>query len=244
MEPFIKRKRYRKSVPKDGTVVVTAPQASLALARKVNRLSKIVKGIQPELKFLSLTGSAANVTDTTGLAVPLVFLTAGTDYNNRISDRVRVKRVQFTVRISTAAASLGATPTSEEFTRFYLIQDLQQVSDTSPTVNDVLFSGSTPQFPVLNMSTAQGRYKMLWHSPLMVHSRLATSSVAGAVTTPLSPTQSPVVSCDRSMDLLVTFNGTANTDIQKNGLYLLVSTNLAADTLDIDYNWRVSYLDD
>lgn len=154
MQPFIKRKRYRKSEPKDGTVVVTAPQASLALARKVNRLSKIVKGIQPELKFLSLTGSAANVTDTTGLAVPLVFLTAGTDYNNRISDRVRVKRVQFTVRMSTAAVSLGATPTSEEFTRFYLIQDCQQVSDTSPTVNDVLFSGSTPQFPVLNLSTA------------------------------------------------------------------------------------------
>lgn len=237
-------KRRRVSTPKDGTVVVSSSQASLALAKKVSKLSKLVKGIQPELKFFTGSGTFANVTDTAGAAASVCLIPAGVDQSERISDRIRVKRFQLQVRISSGSGSVGATPTAEEFSRFYLVQDTQQVSDTVVTPTDVIQNISNPSFPILNVSNALGRYKMLWFSPLFVHARIASASVAGAVAFPNTVTQTPVALFDKQMDLIITYNGTAATDIQKNGLFLVISTNLAADTLDADFNYRISYLDD
>jgi len=237
-------KRRRVSTPKDGTVVVSSKQASMALAKKVSKLSKLVRGIQPELKFFTGSGTFSQVTDTAGAAASVVLIAAGTDQGERISDRIRIKRFQLEVRLATGVSSLGATPTSEEFSRFILVQDTQQVSDTVVTPTDVLQNVANPAFPVLNVSNAVGRYKMLWVSPLFCHARIASASVAGAVAFPNTVTQTPVAIFDKRMDLVITYNGTASTDIQKNGMYLVISTNLAADTLDADFNYRISYLDD
>lgn len=247
MEPFIGSrgfKRRRTVTPKDGTVAVTAKQASLALSKKVNKLAKLVKGIQPELKFFTSSGVFANVSDTAGAAALLLPIAAGVNQSDRISDRIRVKRVQLQVRLSTGAGSIGTAPTAEEFTRFYLVQDTQQQSDTVVVPTDVLQTVSAPVFPILNVSNAQARYKMLWYSPLLSHARCASVSTGTVGSVPMSPTQSPVCHVDRKMDLIVTYNDVNSTDIQKNGIYLVVSTNYAADTLDCDYNYRISYLDD
>lgn len=244
MQPFIKRKRFRKSTPKDGTTPVTSNQAQLALARKVQKLQKAVRGIQPEVKYFESSGVFANVVDTTGGINGILTVAAGTDISDRISDKIRIKALRVQVRVSTGVGSIGATPTSEEFTRFILVQDTQQVADSVPAANLVVSNTALPQFPTPSLNS-NGRFKWLWVSPLFVHSRIAQSSVAAALTVPTAPTQSPVAwYTNTKMDLPVTYNGTAGTDIQKNGLYLVCLTNLAADTLDCDANIRIDYIDD
>lgn len=237
-------KRQRVSTPKDGTTPVSSSQAQVNLAKKVAKLQKVVRGITPEVKFFELTSTFPNISDTAGGVVHQSQIAAGTDITNRIADKVRIKAIRLQVRISTATASIGTTPTHEEFSRFILVQDLQQVSDTTPAASAIVQAPSLPQFPTPALDS-NGRFRWLWVSPLFQHARIATSSAVAALTTPLTPSQSPVAFYTKvKCDIPLIFNGTAATDIQKNGLYLVLLTNLAADTLDGDSNVRLDFIDD
>lgn len=242
------RKRTRFSfknlAPKDGTTPVSAAQAQVTLAKKVAKLQKVVRGIAPEVKFASVNTIFTNVADTVGSTSPLLQIAAGTDVTDRISDKIRIKAIRLQVRVDTSTGSLGTTPNNGEFTRFLLVQDLQQVSDTTPSAGVIVRSTSTPQFPEPAFDS-NGRFKWLWVSPLFCHSRICDSKVVAALTTPVVPTQSPVAYYSKlRCDIPVTYNGTSSGDIQKNGLFLVCITNLAADTLDADSNVRFDFIDD
>lgn len=245
---FVGRKRARFSfknlAPKDGTVPVSAAKAQVSLAKKVAKLQKVVRGIAPEVKFFSANSIFSNVSDTVGSVAGQLTIAAGTDLFDRISDRIRIKAIRLQTRVDTSTASLGTNPTNGEFTRFLLVQDTQQVSDTVPSAGVIVRSTSTPQFPEPSLDN-NGRFKWLWVSPLIHHSRIADSKAVAALTTPMTPSQSPCSYFTKTRcDIPVIFNGTASTDIQKNGLYVVCLTNLAADTLDADANIRVDFIDD
>lgn len=237
-------KRARTPIPQDGTVAVSSRQAEVALAKKVARLTKLVKGITPEVKYLDTNLTFINVGSASGALGNIMALAQGADFNQRIGDKVRVKGIQFFVRISTAAGSIGASPTSEEFTRFMLVRDTQTVADTLPSPALVVNDPARPAYPVLNTANALGRFIIMWTSPLFVHSRCAQSSVAGGVTTPLSPSQTPTIFKSMKCDIPVTYNGTLSTDFQKNSMYMVCFTSLAAGTLDADCQVRIAYIDD
>lgn len=245
---FVGRKRARFSfknlAPKDGTTPVTSSQAQVNLAKKVAKLQKVVRGIAPEVKYFSANSIFSNVADTVGSVAGQLTIAAGTDLFDRISDRIRIKAIRLQVRVDVSTASLGTNPTNGEFTRFLLVQDLQQVSDTIPAAGVIVRSTSTPQFPEPSLDN-NGRFKWLWVSPLFSHARICDSKAIAALTTPLTPSQSPVAYYTKARcDIPVIFNGTASTDIQKNGIYLVCITNLAADTLDADANIRFDFIDD
>lgn len=242
----VARKRIRSTGKGSGTgstVAVSASKAQENLSKKVARLSKIVRGIQPERKIIISNVTFSNVADTVGGINDIVALTAGTDISNRIADKVRIKSIRLTARVSTVSSSLGALPTDDEFTRFIVVQDTQTVADTIPAVSTIVQSTSTPQapFPALD---ATGRFKWLAVSPLIQHARVAGSATPAATLVSLVPTQSPVWQWSWKGDLMQGYNGTAGTDIQKNALFLVCITNLAADTLDADANIRVEFIDD
>lgn len=109
--------------------------------------------------------------------------------------------------------------------RLIVFQDSQQVGDTYPTTTQLLENATT--YSHLNSDTV-GRFKIL-HNKVY---NLNTGANAGIVYQINLPMQSHV-----------RYNGTAGTDIQKGGLYLLWMSNETVNYPTIDYEARVSYHD-
>lgn len=109
--------------------------------------------------------------------------------------------------------------------RVMLIKDTQQVGDQSPAAPDILES-LNPLSP-LNTSTV-GRFKVMknWF-----------------FTTDDTKTQTRVLNLYKNFRFHTKFNGTANTDIQKNGLYLFMITDQPTNVPRVDYTWKVGYHD-
>jgi len=242
--PMSKRRRTTKSASAQTALVpVSARKAEQNQASTIRRLVKLTRGIAPEVKLLDYTYAVADCSDATGSTASVLPIAQGTAIDNRIGHKIRVKRLIGECRIDTSINSLGTTPSAGEFTRFFLVLDKQVVADTAASAATVFTSPFHPEFPTL-LAVNQGRFKILWQSPLIVHARIAQSSLQGAITTPLTPSQNSVHAYNLKLDLPVTYNGTAAGDFNKNCIFQICMTSLAADTLDFDSRLRVEFIDD
>ena len=109
--------------------------------------------------------------------------------------------------------------------RVILLWDTQQTADTSPAVTDVLESAS----PYSPLATANvGRFKVIknWF-----------------FTTDDTKAQTKLIECYKQFRVHTRYNGTANTDIQKMGLYLLTLSDQATNVPTFRYSWKVGYHD-
>ena len=118
----------------------------------------------------------------------------------------------------------AATPTNT-MVRIAVIMDIQQVGDTAPTWSNIYESTSVNAH--LNSDTV-GRYKILFNRLY----RMDTSKI-----------NTPVF-INIAMRHHVRYNGTASTDIQKGGLWLLVSSDqTSTSSPTFVYDSRLSYHD-
>lgn len=109
--------------------------------------------------------------------------------------------------------------------RVMLVLDKQQVSDTSPTITNILETFS----PLAPLATASvGRFKIMknWF-----------------FTTDDTKSQTRILELYKQFRFHTKYNGTTNTDIQKNGLYLVVLTDQGVNTPTLDFTWKVGYHD-
>ena len=109
-----------------------------------------------------------------------------------------------------------------------LVQDTQQLTDTSPSVADIFASATSPT-SLLNNQTL-GRFKILkrWNYTLL----------------PVSAGQNvKQVEFYKTLYFHTRYNGSATTDIQKNGLYLVIITSENANYPIVNMNVRVGYHD-
>lgn len=223
--------RYSSSTK--SVVPVSSRQAEANLAKRVMRLSKLVALRKPELKHFDTSLSAINISDTAGASQNLVAIGNGTDDLGRIGDSIRITRIQGHVRISTASGSLGSLPSAEEMIRMNVVQDTQQVSDTIPGPISV-FASVGPATQLTNESFNHNRFRVLAASPLFIGARLVAEGTPAAITYFTSPTQSSVWEFDLKCNIVCSYNGTAATDIERNGIYLMWRSSVAADTVDSD----------
>lgn len=238
------RPAVRKYVRKAGPVVkrLSAKQVELQLAAKVQRLEKSMRARKPEEKFVDVSLSLINVSDTVGAVQQLTVIAAGTDFNQRVGDTVRIHRICGHFRVATGTGSLGAVPLGEEFISASIVVDGQQVGDTDPTAAAV-FAATFPPTVLLNEAISHKRFRILDTSPLFEAARIATSTAPTGSTLGICPTQSPVWYFDIPVDIRSSFNGTASSDIEKNGIYIVARSSLTADTVDCDGRARVYYTD-
>lgn len=108
--------------------------------------------------------------------------------------------------------------------RVVLVRDNQQISDTSPSYTDVFDASST--FGRVNPNTA-GRFSILYDKMIVLSSQRDFSQQV----------------IYRKMLKHIKYNGTADTDIQKGGLYLMYLTNEATNVPSLTYTSRVYYHD-
>lgn len=112
-----------------------------------------------------------------------------------------------------------------------LVQDTQQISDTTPAVLDI-FNSTDPE-AMLNTSNTNftaGRFKILWRKNFNL--------------TPASASR-PTIFLDKYFKLYshVKFNGTGVNDIQKNGYYIVMLTSETANFPTISITSRLGYHD-
>jgi len=111
--------------------------------------------------------------------------------------------------------------------RLMVVQDSQQIGDTSPGVTNVLESATT--YGHMNSDTV-GRFKVLYNKVFNLNTG-ANVSIPFTINLP--------------MRHHIRYNGTAATDIQRGGLYFMYMSNesVSTDQPYMDYECRLSYHD-
>jgi len=227
------RKRARPSSKlstKSSLVTVSKKQVDQNQSRVIQRLVKLTRGIAPERKFFDTSLSFINVADTAGAIVQITSIAQGDTVGTRTGNKIRIKALYVQVRVSTQSLAGLA----EEYVRFMVVQDMQQVSDTAPTVANIVNNTALPQ-NALPLVASQGRYRILHTFKLFDGQMLLASNATQ------SSTQTWV---KYGLDIPVTYNDTASSDIQKNGIYVICYTNEPTDVIDCDGLARVTFVDD
>lgn len=199
----------------------TASKA-LALAKSAVSTAAMLKGIiNSEKKKVDIDVSAATL-DRAGTVWHLTQISQGDTLSQRNGNSILLKHVSIRCYLNAATSSVG------DLCRLYVIQDTQQVSDATPTFADIFYTVNGNM--LLNTNTV-GRYRILAQKD--VH--LSTAGQA-------------LKSCDLDipMDDHVRYNGTAATDVQKGGIYLVAMSTVTTGAVNkpgITWLSRCTYYD-
>lgn len=199
------------------------PSTRGSLYAQVKSLQRAVKAVLPELKQVNVTTNQTNIT-ASGTIQHLSVVQAGTGDGQRIGEDIRVKKISIKGLLGSVAAA-SAVPTAY---RFVLFVDKQQVADTTPTISD-LFTSTDPTQAFPNTQSGE-RFRYLYVSPVITNN-MVIYGVWGSL------------DYTWSGDLKVSYNGTATSDIQKNGIYLLIQTNDPANVVDFSGAAEVYFTD-
>lgn len=179
-----RRRTTSKALGSSSVVPVSAARAESNLAKKVVRIEKLVRGLKPEVKYFDLNAAFVNVVGASGASTSLVPIAQGSDNVNRIGDKIRVVSIQCFLRVATNAASLGGTPTDEQFCRWVIVQDKQTVSDSVATPSSIVASPLLPHVALSNFvgsGEQPDRFNYLYWSPLISAARITDGSLAGVL---------------------------------------------------------------
>lgn len=192
---------------------------AMQLAHKAYKGVWYLKGLVNSEMF-HIINSASPTVSNTGSISSLTNIGQGDVISNRTGNSVLVRNLLIRLSLEQHAS---ATFT---FYRVMLVVDTQQIGDTSPTIADILESSST----LSSLNTNEpGRFVVLknWF--------LSTDTGRGL-------TQYLEWYSDNLM-LHVKYNGTASSDIQRNGIYLVLLSDQATNTPTCFYNVKIGYHD-
>nr|UOF80963.1 capsid protein [Cressdnaviricota sp.] len=192
--------------------------STLQLAKKAAKGVYYLKGlVNSEMLHNQSTGSTN--TDSTGTMTLLNGMAQNDTVNGRTGNSILMRNLFLRLGFVQHASA-----TSTVY-RVMVVQDSQQIGDTTPAISDILESVSVYS----PLSTASsGRFKILknW--------MFSTSNASNTVKL-----------LEKYFDFRfhTRFNGTASTDIQKNGLYLVTLCDQATNKPSFNYTWKVGYHD-
>lgn len=191
---------------------------AMQLAAKAAKGVWYLKGlVNSEMMHNQQTG--ATTVPSTGVVTLLNGMAQNDSTSGRTGNSILMRNV-FLRMVFTQNVLAGATQY-----RIMLLLDKQQVGDTSPTMGDILETVN----PLSPLATASvGRFTVMknW-----------------VFTTDDTKSQTRVLELYKDFRLHTRYNGSANTDIQKNGLYLVMLSNEPTNAPRVDYTWKVGYHD-
>ena len=191
---------------------------ALALAQKAAQGVYYLKGLVNS-EMLHRTVSGSTTTSSIGTMTLLNGLGQDDTASGRTGNSILMRNL-----LVRAVFTQHPTAISTQY-RVMIVLDTQQISDTSPAISDIL--ESLNPLSTLKVGNA-GRFKVLKNY---------------FFTTDDDKGQTRVINYYKDMRMHTRYNGIADTDIQKNGLYLLTICNQATNTPTFDYYWKVGYHD-
>lgn len=191
------------------------------LARKAWQGVWKLKGlVNSEMLKFDVVESGTPLTTAGAYAVHLSPIAQGDGPSDRTGNSIFARSIN--IKGQLVFNSSGATT---QFARIAVVIDTQQVGDTSPAYT-TLYNSATYNSHV-NVATA-GRFKILYSKVLEVDS-------VNNLSRPLN--------INIPMRHHIRFNGTASTDIQKGGIYILATGSEATNGPSIRYESRLSFHD-
>lgn len=191
--------------------------AGVKALKAVRKLEK-----QREVK-ISHVGSSVNAIDTSGTMVDLSLIPQGDDSFER--DGLAIAPFRFDIR----AQWRGDAAATVEIYRTIIFQDRRQVSGATPLVLDVLRDAHPLSvFAIANRTRWKVLYDETFSGPSDTASRLSFVFIASM-----------------KMSMTMTWSGVAANTIKKNGLYMLLISNVAPAGNNPDYQFfgRILYND-
>lgn len=208
-------KNYRrKQTLKSMSNVASTASTALRLATQVYGM------VNSERMLLPLTSSDA-VTTTAGIT-HLTPIAQGDSNISRTGNSILAKTLNMQMEV---VMHNSATST---FFRILVIQDKQQVADTPPTIADILEASSSTN-SIYEINT-HGRFKILKN----YHFSLDTYKA-----------RSKVIKFHYKFPKThhIRYNGSASSDIQKNGVYLVLLSNEATNAGNVNWYSTFTYHD-
>lgn len=238
-QPFFKKRKFNQ---KDGTVSVSVRSAEQNLARKVAAIARAVKSYSPEVKYFSAANAGVNVATATGQVVHLSAIANGNTETDRIGDNIRLVSLEFNFN-SSWANSINVAVNESPAWRFYIVQDLQQVLSTSPSVSDLITVPGDPQLHLRN-SLQEKRFRVLFDSRPQ---QPVLGSAAGLGVISFTLPYKDFINVKRKVNIPIQYGGPLSSNIQKNGIYLFVTSNMvdvgAAACFDYTYSVKLGFTD-
>lgn len=226
--PNVPRRRTRKLRPRKA-------KSTRAIAKRGFRLAKTLASTR-EVKYY--TSAISGNTTTTGTITSLLDIAQGDSADTRDGNQITLRSIRFLGSLSNGDPSTLLTGNPSAIYRVILFQDKQQVSDTPPAVNDVLFS---PDYAsVYNYPNVVKRFKILYDRSFVINA-------PGIHDTGITPATA-YITCQKSWSHWlfptmknIKYNGTLGSDLQKGGVYMLMLGTSTDPSFIINY--QVAYND-
>jgi len=206
-------KHYGRGVSTSGSVV-----------QQIKALQRFVATLKPEIKYHDTSASGLNVA-VTGTVDHITDIAQGDTVSTRTGNAITVVSVTIKGTISDM--------TNAAFYRVAVVQDKQQIADTSPSATNIFSDGIASANPVTAVPTVANlaRFNVLWMS------KIYSGTVVNA------GNQIPYYEFTRKTNIKVSYNGSASTDIEKNGLYVVFLTDSGANIVDFNGLARLGFTD-
>lgn len=220
-----KRGRSAPAVFNSGSKrTVAGPSRRGTLTQQVKSLQRVVSSLAPELKIIEISANVTNLT-TAGSIQHLTAIAQGSDVADREGNTINLKQI-----LMQTSFTVGSDAGNGISWRIAIVRDVQQIADTTPAVLDV-FSSANPLIAMPNIANRE-RFKFMWLSPI----ETGVYVLQGGKT--------PNYRYTWNGNYKVSYNGTASTDIQKGGLYIIFLTDAVANTMDFVSRVRLTFTDD
>ncbi|UOF78642.1 capsid protein [Circoviridae sp.] len=192
--------------------------AAYAAAALALRNVRYIKGLVNSETFHQDNTVSATAITSTGLIFPITSIGQGDGAGQRTGNSILLRNFMMRARLTRNASSVTTV------VRFMIIQDKQQISDTSPAISDVLQSVSVDS--PLNTSSL-GRFKVLYNRTILLDANK-----------PMWHKETY-----RKLYTHIRYNGNAGTDIQRGGLYCLFISDQPTNSPLLDFYLRTGYHD-
>lgn len=190
--------------------------SALSLALKTARFVR--HNLNVEKKTLDLTSSGT--VSSTGSVFHVSGIPQGDGQNARDGVSVRCQYLGLRMEYTENASVAGAT-----FLRLMILRDGRQIASATPAIGTILETVDRNSF--LNNDTL-GRFQIL-------HDRIYTLSNVGTV--------GKHISVDLPMSSHIRYNGTLSSNIESNGLYVVLISNQGTNVPSVGFTTRIRYVD-
>jgi len=211
-------RRFRRRGARGGMPRLSNLQRALWMAKLAWRGVRAIRGLVNAEKHFTDTSFSTAISNSgaiTHLSAVAQGDTNATRTGNSIFSRMIFAQGVFTLN----------TSADEDTVRVIVFSDKQQIGDTTPAVTDVLTSASINS--PLNVTTL-GRFQILKE-----FRRTFTSAGVNRGTYKFAI----------PMRHHVRYNGTASSDVQKGGLFVLLIASQPTNTLGHSAEWRLTFYD-